>query len=123
VPSKGVAMEKRIDTPEQLIRYATDGRLTKHALSTLLTSRSKEQFLAACETIEKRYTEECTATGDPCLESGCSTEGEICLQPVLRAGTEYHKACGAAWSKLFADPENRADLWHLDVGEALDKDT
>lgn len=114
-------MEKRLETPEQLVRYATDGRLTKHALATLLTPRSRDEFLAACEVIEKKYTEECTATGDPCLESGCSLEGEVCLQPLLRAGTEYHKACGEAWSTFFADPKNRAEVWHLDISDELDK--
>ena len=33
---------------------------------------------------------------------------EVCLQPLLRAGTEYHKACAAEWVKLFANRENRA---------------
>jgi len=34
--------------------------------------------------------------------------GEVCLQPLLRSGTEYHKACAAEWAKLYAAPENRA---------------
>jgi hypothetical protein len=35
-------------------------------------------------------------------------DGEVCLQPLLRAGTEYHKACAAEWTKLFVIRENRA---------------
>ena len=94
------------DTP-QLLRYTEEGRLTKHALATMLTPEPRRQFLEACAAIEKKYTDDCAAAKDPCLESGCSAEGEICLQPLLRAGTEYHKACAAEWAKLFARPENR----------------
>jgi hypothetical protein len=35
-------------------------------------------------------------------------EGEACLEPLLRANTEFHKACAAEWIKFFAQPENRA---------------
>jgi hemerythrin-like domain-containing protein len=30
---------------------------------------------------------------------------------LARAGTGYHKACGAEWVKLFADRENRVSTW------------
>ena len=73
----------------------------------MLTPEPRRQFLDACAAIEKNYTDQCAAAKDPCLESGCSAEGEICLQPLLRAGTEYHKACAAEWAKLFADHANR----------------
>jgi hypothetical protein len=99
-------MEAEVQTP-QLMKLAEEGRLTKHALATMLTPESRRHFLDACAAIEKKYTEACTAQQDPCLESGCSAEGEICLQPLLRAGTEYHKACAAEWAKLFARRENR----------------
>lgn len=92
---------------EPVLKYAQEGRLTKHALATMLTPEARQRFLDACAAIEKKYTEDCTAAKDPCLESGCSVEGEICLQPLLRAGTEYHKACAAEWEKLFAKHENR----------------
>ena len=88
------------DTPEDVIAYATGGRLTKHALASLLTAPAKRAFLDACATIELKYTRDCAST-DTCLEAGCSAEGERCLQPLLRAGTEYDKACGAEWAKLF----------------------
>lgn len=99
-------MEEQLDSP-QLVKYAQEGRLTKHALATMLTPESRRRFLDACAAIERQYTEDCTATHDPCLESGCSAEGEICLQPLLRAGSEYHKACAAEWAKFFARRENR----------------
>jgi hypothetical protein len=102
------------DTPEDVITYATDGRLTKHALASLLTARAKQPFLAACATIELNYTKEC-ASNDTCLEAGCSAEGERCLQPLLRAGTEYDKACGAEWAKLFVDAANRNPSWRVTV--------
>jgi hypothetical protein len=43
------------DTPEEVITYATGGRLTKHALASLLTARAKRPFLDACATIELKY--------------------------------------------------------------------
>jgi hypothetical protein len=65
-------------------------------------------FLDACAVIEKTYTDECRAANDPCLESGCSMDGETCLEPLMSAGTEYHKACAAEWIKLFVHREHRA---------------
>lgn len=102
-------MEGQFDTVEELLRFAEEGRLTKHALATTLALEPRRRFLEACAAIEKRYTDDCAATKDPCLASGCSAEGEICLQPLLRAGTEYHKACAVEWAKLFARHENRTE--------------
>ena len=101
-------MDEAVDSPERLMVLAAEGRLTKHALATLLTAEPRHVFLDACGAIEKKYTDDCAAANDPCLESGCSMEGEVCLQPLLSAGTEYHKACAAEWVKLFADRGNRA---------------
>ena len=106
-----------LDTPEQVITYATEGLLSKHALAGLLTAQARRLFFDACAAIELKYTEACRALNDPCLESGCSAEGERCLQPVLRAGTEYHKACGAEWTRLFADAANRDPSWRVTVSE------
>ena len=33
-----------------------------------------------------------------CLESGCALEGEACLDALLKAGPEYHKACARLWT-------------------------
>ena len=99
-------MDDALDTPEHLMARAAEGRLTKHALATLLAATPRRVFLEACAAIEKGYTGDCAT--DPCLEAGCSMEGEACLQPLLRAGTAYHKACAAEWAKLFAIRENRA---------------
>lgn len=99
--------------PERVMTYAADGALTKHALATLLTPEARRTFFDACARIEMEYTEACRAQGDPCLESGCSAEGERCLQPLLRAGSEYHKACGAEWVKLFATVANRDPSWRV----------
>jgi hypothetical protein len=93
---------------ERLMKDAVDGRLTKHELATHLAAGPRHLFLDACAAIEKTYTDDCAAAKDPCLESGCAVEGEVCLQPLLRAGTDYHKACGAEWVKLFAERANRA---------------
>lgn len=96
---------------ERAMLEALGGSLSKSELATLLTRDARRRFEAACAAIELTYTDECRAMNDPCLESGCSAEGERCLQPLLRAEEEYHRACGAEWAKLFADPENRDDAW------------
>jgi hypothetical protein len=93
-------------TKPQLLKLAEEGRLTKHAMATMLTPELRREFLTACAAIERKYTDDCSATNDPCLESGCSAEGEICLQPLLRAGSDYHKACAAEWAKLVARRQN-----------------
>jgi hypothetical protein len=80
----------------------------KAELADRLNPAARTEFLHACAAIEKRYTEACTATHDPCLESGCSLEGEICLQPLERAGDEYTRACEEAFDELYRDPRNRA---------------
>jgi hypothetical protein len=93
---------------DALMKFAMEGRLPKQILMGLLAFESRPAFADACERIEKRYTELCTAKNDPCLESGCSLEGEECLEPLLAAGVDYHKACAAEWIKLFRNPRNRA---------------
>ncbi len=94
---------------ERLMQFAAEGHFTKAELADLLTAESRAAYLEACAAIEKAYTEACTAQKDPCLESGCASEGEICLQPVLRAGPEYQRACGVEWIKKFRNPQNRID--------------
>ena len=103
----GPIMKQQFDTPEQLLRGAEDGRLTKHAFATMLRPEPRRQFLESCAAIERNYTNDCAAAKDPCLESGCPAEGEICLQPLLRAGTDYHRACAVEWAKLYVHLENR----------------
>jgi hypothetical protein len=103
--------------PQQVISYALEGRLPKPALASLLTARARRPFYEACGAIELKYTEACRAQGDPCLESGCSAEGERCLQPILAAGRDYDKACGAAWAQLFVDAANRDPGWRVTVSE------
>jgi len=100
-----------IGTPEHLIAVARQGRLPKEVLVQFLSIDKRPVYLDACGAVEKRYTETCTASGDPCLEGGCAAEGEICLQPILRAGLDYLKTCGDEWVKLFADPRNRIEAW------------
>lgn len=96
---------------ERLMTSALDGHLSKHELARYLTTDAQRGFLAACAQIEREYTEACTNRRDPCLESGCSVENAegICLQPILRAGDEFHRACAAEWVNWYRDPANRAD--------------
>ena len=89
---------------DQIFERARAGMMTKAAMTELLPPERRPAFLAACADIERRYTKECTESHDACLESGCSLDGEICLEPVLRAGAEYHAACAAEWLKLFVAP-------------------
>ncbi len=105
---------RNIGTPERLMHFVEDGHVPKEVLVKLLEVRGRQAYLKACTDIERKYTAECAARNDPCLESGCSidlTAGEICLQPLLRAGMDYHKACAAEWIKLFRNPENRIKAW------------
>lgn len=88
---------------EQMLRLAEDGQVPKDVLASHLDPERRRVFLDACAAIERQYARACGSSGDPCLESGCSIDhehGETCLQPLLRAEAEYHKACGAEWVKL-----------------------
>jgi hypothetical protein len=111
------------DKADQVMAHAMAGRFAKDALASMLTMSSRPAFLEACARIEQRYTEACASAHDPCLESGCSCEDEICLQPLLRADAEYRKACGAEWVRLFADAANRDRFWAVAIerrqGETL----
>jgi hypothetical protein len=93
-------MKNSAPIADEIVRDAQAGRLPKQAMADLLAPEPRRAFLAECAAIEKQYTEACTAAIDPCLESGCSLEGEVCLQPLLRSETEYQAACGAAWMKF-----------------------
>jgi len=106
-------MSQQIGSPDLLMRFADEGHLPKQVLANLLTLDQRQRFLNACTQVERQYTQECTASTEPCLESGCSVAGgnEICLQPILRAGIDYHRGCAAEWLKLFRDSRNRVDAW------------
>ena len=116
-PASALAVQEdvsnRVGSPERLMAFAEQGQLPKLMLVDLLSLDQRQPYLEACAQIERRYTEACTAKNDPCLESGCSVEGEdeICLQPLLNAGIEYQQACAAEWIKLFRVPRNRIDAW------------
>lgn len=102
-----------VGTPERVIEMARQGRLSKQALAQFLTPDARKSYLETCAAIERRFTEACGASGDPCLASGCAFEGEDeqCLQPLLNAGITYYQACGEAFAKMFADPHNRSAAW------------
>ena len=88
---------------------AAEGRFTKAELAAFLVIDQRPAFLETCARIEKTYTEDCAIKNHgPCLEAGCSAEGEICLQPLLHAGSAYRKSCAAAWLPIFREPANRA---------------
>jgi hypothetical protein len=103
--------DQQVGSPEQLMVFAAEGRLPKGILARLLGTDDARAYLDACSVIEKQYTADCGATGDPCLESGCALEGEACLEPVLRAGPDYQRACAAAWTFVFTDPRHRTQAW------------
>ena len=116
-PASALAVQEdvtqRVGSPDRLMRFAEQGHLPKHVLVNLLSIDQRQPYLEACAQIERRYTEACTAKDEPCLESGCSVEGEgeICLQPLVNAGIEYQQACAAEWIKLFRVSRNRIDAW------------
>ena len=105
--------DKHVGSPEKLMTFASEGHLSKEILGSLLDDDDAAAYREACTVIERQlHTADCGAK-DPCLESGCAVEGEgeICLEPLLTAGVEYHKACGEAWKLLFKDPGHRALAW------------
>ena len=104
-------VDEHVGTPEGLMEFAIEGELPKADLASLLAVDDRPSFLQACERIERAYTEACAASHDPCLASGCSAAGEICLQPLLRAGPEYHTACAEAWTRLFRSAAHRIETW------------
>jgi hypothetical protein len=105
-------IDPSIITIERLTQLAANGHLSKDTLTQLLAPEQRKAYEDACGEIEKTYTHECQASGDPCLESGCSIcEGEVCLQPLMHAGVEYQKKCAAEWTRFFANPQNRIDAW------------
>ena len=101
-------VQTAVASTNRLIEKARAGQLSKLELAEFLNPMARKSFLSHCASIEKRYTEACTETHDPCLESGCALEGEVCLQPLERAGVEYDRACGNAFVELYLDPKNRA---------------
>ena len=103
--------DRQVGSPEKLMAFATEGRLTKQILGHLLDADNLAAYLEACTVIERQYTADCAAKNDPCLGPGCAVDGEICLEPLLRAGREYHKECGVAWRHLFTDPQHRISAW------------
>ena len=90
-----------LNDPETLVEMALEGCFSKDALAALLPPDVSREYLHACSAIEKRFTEDCTAAGDPCLEGGCAVEGDVCLQPLLKHPVEFQRACGAAFARLF----------------------
>jgi hypothetical protein len=100
-----------VGAPERLVTLALEGGLTKLELAELLVPEKRQAFLDACAMIERRYTVECAAANDPCLEPGCAVGGEICLQPLIRNQVAYEKECSVEWATFFTDRRNRIDVW------------
>ena len=103
--------DNAVVTPGVVIGHAIAGRLSKHALAGLLAPEARSVFYDGCSRIEQGYTSACRDMNDPCLDSGCAMVGEVCLQPIQRAGNDFDKACGAEWARLFADDANRDRFW------------
>jgi hypothetical protein len=103
--------EAFVGTPDRLITFAGEGHLPKRTLAQLLVFGRRRSYLEACAALEHQYTDGCAPANGPCLESGCAAEGEVCLQPLVRAGVEYQKACATEWARWFAIPGNRIDAW------------
>ena len=94
---------------ERLVELARQGSLSKQELAGLLPPEKRKAYLDACAALEMRFTQDCTATGDPCLEGGCALEGEVCLEPLQRAEPEYKRACAEEWLKLFVETRDRVE--------------
>jgi len=97
--------------PKRLMTFASEGRFSKDVLANLLRTESRRAYLEACATIEKHFTDQCTAKAEHCLADGCAMDGDVCLDALLKAGPEFCKACAEEWIPLFMNPENRVDEW------------
>jgi hypothetical protein len=107
-------VDAHVGTPERLMDFALEGEMPKADLAGLLSLEDRPSYLEACARIERAYTEACAATHDACLASGCpvvDVPGEVCLQPLLRAGGAYRAACAEAWTRLFRSPAHRIGSW------------
>lgn len=104
-------VDTRLGTPEKLMAFAREGRLSKQTLANLLTHDERQRYLDACARIERMYTDDCAAKNDPCLASGCAVEGEGCLEAVLNGGVGYQQACAADWIERFASRRHRVEAW------------
>jgi len=103
--------DAQLGSPEKLMTFVVDGSLPKESLTSLLAIDRRAGYRDACAAIDKTYTDECAPANGPCLESGCALEGEVCLQPLVRAGSAPRKAYAAEWIRLFADAGNRIEAW------------
>ncbi len=78
-PASALAVQedvtRRVGSPDRLMKFAEQGHLPKHVLVNLLSIDQRQPSLKACAQVERRYTEACRATNEPCLESGCSVGG------------------------------------------------
>jgi hypothetical protein len=100
-----------LGSPDRLMTFAEQGHLSKFMLASLLEPDSRHQFLESVAALEKRFTDECGAKSDPCLEDGCAMDGEVCLEAVLKAGSPFQLACAAEWIRMFKVEDNRIKAW------------
>jgi hypothetical protein len=105
--------DQLVGTPEKLIEFAGQDRLSKASLTALLEPRIRGTFLKVCEIYERAATIACGSSGDSCLEDGCAFEGtdETCLNAILLKGGKCLKECVDIWAFKFRDSENRIEVW------------
>jgi len=106
----------------QVMIHAIEGRLSKHALATVLNLEPRRVFLDACAAIEKKNTDECAAAKDPCLESGCSAEGERCTAAAVEGGHLVSQGLRSRMGQAVFHPrepgEHMESTWRLAVAGA-----
>ena len=92
------------------MKYAVEGRLTKHALATPLTRRTETRLPRRLrgdrEALHRRLR---GREAIPVSRRDARWKEKCVSNRLLRAGTHYHKACAAEWIKLYGDRTNRAD--------------
>lgn len=105
--------DQLVGTPEKLMEFAKTGHLSKASLTALLEPKIRKLFLSTCAIVEKSFTENCGASGSPCLEDGCAFEGtdETCLNAILLSEGKCLKVCVDLWVNEFKYPENRIEVW------------
>ena len=90
--------DRHIGSPEKLMTFAAEGRLTKQAMGSLLGADQARVYFDACAVIEKQFTADCTAKSDPGLDRDVPSKGRFasnrCWRPAANITRESDRDPG-----------------------------
>src|SRR3989338_774049 len=104
--------DKYFATPEKLMEFIKEAKLSKTILAGLLDSQKCRFYSEVCGAVEKTLTEACRAMNNTCLEGGCAMDDrEACLNACRNVEEFYNRFCVNAWLELFKNSSNRTWVW------------